>query len=449
MSKEISLHTRREFLRTTVLGGALSWTVPAFLANTFSTLQADAADSATQIATGKDSTILVILQMAGGNDGLNTVVPFADDHYHKARPRIGLGAKEVLKLNDEVGLHPSLTGFKELYDSGSLAVIQGIGYPNPNRSHFRSTEIWQTASDSEKFEKYGWLGRYFDNACAGSDPTVGINIGRQMPQAFAARHPMGVSLDNPESYRFISSEKGKRNEMTASEESYRKLNQPDEAGMMAGEADGNSGGSIGSISGTVHHAGSALDFLERTAMDAQISSDKIREISKRVENKANYPQSQLGTSLKMVARLIGGSLPTRVFYVSQGGYDTHTNQLQAHQRLLKDLGDSVKAFTDDMNVQGNMQRVMVMTFSEFGRRVAENANNGTDHGAAAPMFVIGNKVKAGLLGKYPSLASGDLVNGDVKYNVDFRSVYAGLLEGWLKTSSEPVLGRKFEPLMCV
>ena len=187
-------------------------------------------------------------------------------------------------------------------------MIQGIGYPNPNRSHFRSTEIWQTASDSEKFERYGWLGRYFDNACAGADPTVGINIGRQMPQAFAARHPMGVSLENPESYRFISSEKGKRNEMTASEESYRKLNQSDETWDDGGRGDANSGGSIGSISGTVHHTGSALDFLERTAMDAQISSDKIRAISSRVENKANYPQSQLGTSLED-----GGPLDWREF----------------------------------------------------------------------------------------------------------------------------------------
>jgi uncharacterized protein (DUF1501 family) len=183
-------------------------------------------------------------------------------------------------------------------------------------------------------------------------------------------------------------------------------------------------------------------------MDAQVSSDKIRAISRRVENQASYPQSQLATSLKLVARLIGGGLPTRVYYVSQGGYDTHTNQVNAQQRLLKELGDSVKAFTDDLKAQGNLSRVMVMTFSEFGRRLAENANGGTDHGAAAPMFIIGNKVKAGLFGKYPSLALTDLVNGDIKYNVDFRSVYAGVLEGWLKTSSAPILGRQFPPLLC-
>ncbi|HEX4645753.1 MAG TPA: hypothetical protein VH598_09110, partial [Verrucomicrobiae bacterium] len=174
MKTELTFQTRREFLRASLLGGALSWTVPSFLANTFSALHAEAADSATQAVTGRDSTILVVLQMAGGNDGLNTIVPYADDNYHRARPKLGLSSGEVLRLNDETGLHPALAGFKALYDEGRLSIVQGIGYPNPNRSHFRSTEIWQTASDAEKIEKYGWLGRYFDNACAGCDPTIGI-----------------------------------------------------------------------------------------------------------------------------------------------------------------------------------------------------------------------------------------------------------------------------------
>ncbi len=447
-NSDLSLKTRREFLRTTMLGGALSWTVPAFLTNTFSALHAEAADSATQVATGKDANILVVLQMAGGNDGLNTVVPFANDYYHRARPQLGLAEKDVLKLNDEVALHGSLTGFKELYDSGSLAIVQGIGYPNPNRSHFRSTEIWQTASDAEKVEKYGWLGRYFDNACSGCDPTIGVNIGRQMPQAFAAAHPVGVSLENPEGYRFMASDRNRRDGASVTEASYRKLNEPEE-GMMAESAEENSGASIGSISGRVTHSGSALDFLERTALDAQVSSDKILAISKRVQNKAEYPGGQLANSLKLVARLIGGGLPTRVYYVSQGGYDTHTNQANTQQRLLKELGDSVKAFMDDLKGQGNSGRVLLLTFSEFGRRVAENANLGTDHGAAAPMFIVADKMKAGLFGKYPSLAPADLVNGDMKYNVDFRSVYAGVLEEWLKTRSAPILGKQFEPLKVV
>ncbi len=439
MSIETTLRTRREFLRTTVLGGALSWTVPAFLANTFSALQAEAEDKGTRAATGADSTILVVLQMAGGNDGLNTVVPFGNDFYHRARPRLGLSGTGVLKLNDEIGLHTGLSGFKELYDAGHLSIVQGAGYPNPNRSHFRSTEIWQTAAgDADPVQQYGWLGRYFDNACPGADPAVGVAIGRQAPQAFAAKTPTGVSLENPQSYRFMSGDSKAKH--GGSEASFRQMNQPE---MEAAE---NSGGTIGALGGAVKHAGSPLDFLERTALDAQVSSDKIRAISGRIENNATYPTSQLGNALKLTAKLIGGGLPTRVFYVSQGGYDTHTNQAITQERLLKDLGDSVNAFVTDMKAQGNLGRVLLLTFSDFGRRVAENASGGTDHGAAAPMFVVGEKVRAGLLGEYPSLAPQDLFQGDLKFKVDFRCVYAGVLEHWLKTRSEVVLGRKFEPM---
>jgi uncharacterized protein (DUF1501 family) len=445
MNHEITLQTRRQFLRQTVLTGALSWTVPTFLANTFSALQAAAADRATQTATGRDGTILVVLQMAGGNDGINTVIPHSNDFYYRARPRIGIPPGQVLRLNDELGLHPGLTGFKELYDGGRLAIVQGVGYPNPNRSHFRSTEIWQTASDSDRFERYGWLGRYFDNACSGCDPTIAVNVGRQMPQAFAARTPTGVSLENPEKYRFISSDRrGGGAEEDLMEQSFRELNAPED------ENGANSGGTISALDGpAVRNGGSALDFLERTALDAQISSDEIRAVSSRTENRAAYPASPLGNSLKLVAKLIGGGLATRIYYVSQGGYDTHVNQAGTHARLLKELGDSVKSFCDDLQAQGNLERVLVMTFSEFGRRVSDNASGGTDHGAAAPLFVIGNHVSAGLLGTYPSLAPADLFQGDVRYTVDFRSVYATVLERWLKTPSAAVLGRQFAPLALV
>src|SRR4051794_40479566 len=253
MEQDLSLKTRREFLRSTVLTGALSWTVPTFLANTFSALQAEAIDKATQVTTGKDGQILVVLQMAGGNDGLNTVVPFANDYYRKARPRIGLTEKQTLKINDEIGFHANLSDFKELYDAGELSVIQGVGYPNPNRSHFRSTEIWQTASDSERIESSGWLGRYFDNSCSGCDPTVAINIGRQMPQAFASHVPKGISLESPGNYRFISGDKGKKTGPGSTEESYRRLNE------LEGEMMENSGSTVASISGAAKHQGSALD----------------------------------------------------------------------------------------------------------------------------------------------------------------------------------------------
>ena len=450
MKNEITLQTRREFLRTTVLGSALSWTVPAFLADTFSALQAQAADSVTQIVTGKDSTILVVLQMAGGNDGINTVIPYSNDYYHNARPRIGQTADKVLKLNGEIGFHGAMTGFKNLYDSGNLAVVQGVGYPNPNRSHFRSTEIWQTASDSDRVEKNGWIGRYFDAACSGADPTVGVTIGSQLPEAFFAANPKGICFNNPQNYRFMSNG-------GETEESYKKLNElemsnplPDGGPGVATDENANSGGSIAMLpAGMPMTGGRAVDFISRTALDAQHSSDEIRGIAARVENQAVYPNSPLANSLKLVAKLIGGGLPTRIYYVSQGGYDTHTNQLATQQRLLTDLGDSLKAFVDDMKAQNNLQRVLVMTFSEFGRRVNENANGGTDHGAAAPMFIVGNKVKAGLLGRYPSLTPQDLFQGDIKYTVDFRNVYAGVLESWLKTKSAPILGKQFEPLQFV
>ena len=445
MKNEITLQTRREFLRTTVLGSALSWTVPAFLADTFTALQSQAADSATQIVTGKDSTILVVLQMAGGNDGLNTVIPYSNDYYHNARPRLGQTADKVLKLNGEIGFHGAMTGFKNLYDSGNLAVVQGVGYPNPNRSHFRSTEIWQTASDSDVIEKYGWLGRYFDNACAGADPTIGVAVGRQLPESFFAKTPTGICFDNPQNYRFLSPEHPRPGQTDMTEAAYEKLNETE---MVSSDTD--SGASIGSLAaGMPMQGGKAVDFIERTALDAQISSDEVRSVAARVQNQATYPNSGFANSLKLVAKLIGGGLPTRIYYVSQGGYDTHTNQIATQQRLLADLGDSLKAFVDDMKAQGNLQRVLVMTFSEFGRRVNENANGGTDHGAAAPMFIVGSKVKAGLLGRYPSLAPQDLFQGDIKYNVDFRSVYTGVLENWLKTKSAPILGRQFEPLQVV
>ena len=454
MKNEFTLHTRRQFLRTTVLGGALSWTVPAFLADTFAALHSQAADSATQIATGKDDTILVVLQMAGGNDGINTVVPYASDFYHKARPTLGLSAQQVLSVNGEIGFHSSLSGFKNLYDAGHLAVVQGVGYPNPNRSHFRSTEIWQTASDSDKTESHGWLGRYFDNCCSGADPTVGVVLGRELPESFYATKPMGICFDNPQNYRFVAGGRTRSGQPDRIETAYEKLNDLDAAGgsdaSPPDSSTDNSGGSIGMLAAARPMTGGrVLNFIERTALDAQVSSEKIRGIAGSVQNQAVYPNSQLANSLKLVAKLIGGGLPTRIYYVSQGGYDTHTGQANRQKQLLQDLGDSTKAFVDDLKAQNNLQRVLVMTFSEFGRRVAENANGGTDHGAAAPMFIVGDKIKAGLLGRYPSLAPQDLFEGDIKFNVDFRSVYAGVLEQWLKTPSAPILGRQFEPLRVV
>jgi uncharacterized protein (DUF1501 family) len=431
------LTTRRDFLRSTLLGGALSWTVPSFVANTFSALHAAADGALTQVATGKDGPILVLIQLAGGNDGLNAVIPYTNDFYYKARPTLSVKPDQVLKLSDTLGFNPSLAGFKSLYDSGHMAVINGVGYPNPNRSHFRSTEIWQTASDENRYLTDGWVGRYFDNACVGCDPTVGINIGDRLPQAFSSHNPTGISLQNPASYRFMGA--GLNDD---EETAYRSMYGSDDSHAAGNE----SGGSVSMLSGTIalNNGQSALDFLERTSMDAQVSSDKIRDIAGKVKNIAAYPNGGLANNLKLVARLIAGGLPTRIFYLSQGGYDTHTNQRGAQDARLKELADSVKAFTDDLTAMGEFQRVTMMTFSEFGRRLTENGSKGTDHGAAAPMFIIGNSLKSGLVGAHPSLAPADLLDGDIKYGTDFRSVYASLLQDWLKTPSSAILGRQFD-----
>ena len=428
-----------------MLGGALAWTVPAFLADTLTAL--GAAAEGRPASSQKDLPVLVVLQMAGGNDGLNTLVPFANDHYRRARPRLGFAEEAVLKLNDAFGFAPGLEAFKALHDDGLLGVIQGVGYPNPNRSHFRSTDIWQTASDSDRVERHGWLGRYFDHACAGAEPVVGVNVGRQMPLSFLGPKPLGVSLENPESYRFAGLDKPGPGETGSSEKFYRMLSE--EAESRTELMEGASGGTIASAPGTPRATGSGLDFIERVAMDAQLSSDRILEITRRGASKATYPASPLAGSLRLVARLIQGDLPTRVFYVSQGGYDTHTNQVATQDRLLREMSSAVQAFVADMKASGHLDRVLLLSFSEFGRRVAENASGGTDHGAAGLMFAAGGRVKPGLLGQPPSLAPVDLLKGDLRHTVDFRSVYAGVLERWLKTPSEPVLGRRFEPFAVV
>jgi uncharacterized protein (DUF1501 family) len=435
------LTTRRDFLRTTLLGSAFGWTVPSFVAETFSSLHAQADGALTQVATGRDNPILILIQLAGGNDGLNAVVPYTNDYYYKARPTLGIPATDVLKLNDTLGLNPALSGFKSLYDAGHFGVVNGVGYPNPNRSHFRATEIWQTATDAEKYATTGWLGRYFDNACPGADPTVGINIGPRLPQAFSSDKISGISLESPNAYRFMGAKANDDEELA-----YRGMFTSSQGEPAGSEA--NTGSSISMVSGTmtVGSGKGALDFLERTSMDAEVSSDKIRAIAGKVKNQAVYPHSGLANDLALVARLIAGGLSTRVFYVSQGGYDTHFQQRGAQDLRLKELGDSVKAFTDDLTAMGHFDRVMIMTFSEFGRRVVENGSKGTDHGAAAPMFLVGSKIKAGVIGTEPSLAPADLLDGDIQYKTDFRSVYASFLQNWLKTSSVPILGRQFDTL---
>ena len=420
-----------------LLGGSLCWTMPAFLSRTMQSLHAEADGALVQGITGRDGNILVVLQLAGGNDGLNTVIPLGNDEYRKSRPTIGVPEASILKLDPQTGLHPSLSGLASAFQEGHLAVVQGVGYPNPNRSHFRSTEIWATAVDSNKSSNTGWIGRYFDNACSGCDASVGIAMASQMPQALTASVPKGVL------YQGGGGGGKKKNKKSGGAKA-----EADGSMMMEEDDDaGQAGGSIGMLNGPGNLGKlSALDFLERTEMDAKVSQQEIAQASGKAKNSVPYPGTRLGQNFAMVSRLIAGGMPTRIYYLSLGGFDTHTQQAGAHERLLKEMGDAVAAFLSDLKAQGNLGRVSLMTFSEFGRRVKENASGGTDHGAAAPMFLAGGGIKSGLLGQMPSLAPQDLFDGDVKYNTDFRSVYATVLEKHLGVKSAGILRTQF-PLL--
>ena len=436
------MKTRRDFLRSTVLGVSATWTVPLFIERTFGQLHEGARDLAVQPVTGKDDTILVVVQLAGGNDGLNTLVPFSDDAYQKARPRLAKSAKEVIKLNDQFGLNAAMPFLGSLFKEGDLGIVQGVGYPNPNRSHFVSTSIWETG-DTNNRSSTGWLGRYFDNACPGADPTVGISFNKTQPESFGANKNPGVCLNSPELYRWIHG----GGEKAQAEEFFANLNPPDDPADHDEDApvEGASiampaGGKVGGITGEGN-----LAFLERVALDARVSSKTILELAAKHKTTVRYDGTPLARNLNLVSRMIAGGMPTRVYYVSHGGFDTHNQQVNSHDRLLGQLDSGLKSFFADLKQQGNDKRVVLMTFSEFGRRVSENASAGTDHGKASCLFLAGPGIKGGLHGKPPSLT--DLSEGDVKHTVDFRSIYGSVLADWLKAPNLlPILGASYPKL---
>jgi uncharacterized protein (DUF1501 family) len=415
------LRTRRTFLRNGLSLLAVAPTVPTFLDRTMSALALAADGSRVQGPSGKDGKILIVLQLSGGNDGLNTVIPYADDAYHRVRPQLGHAPDAVIKIDDYLGLHPNLALLKKLYDQGLMSIVQGVGYPNPNRSHFRSMDIWHTAQPDRDIVTTGWLGRYFDNTCKGDDPHVGVSLSERLPLAMQGERIQPLSFEKPETYRYMGRdlqryiELNKANKTSATDKSITPQSQ--------------------------------LDFLRRTAMDAQLSSDEILRMTRAHAPAATYPFGEFGAGLRTIAAMINGGLPTRVYYVSLGSFDTHAQERNTHDRLMQQLAEGLAAFWSDLAAQKNDDRVLMMTFSEFGRRVEQNASGGTDHGAAAPMLLFGKSIHPGLIGKHPSLT--DLDQGDLKYAIDFRSVYAGVLEKWLVTPAAPILGAGFEPLAIV
>jgi uncharacterized protein (DUF1501 family) len=407
--------TRREFLKqfgaaSLVSLGAMP---PRFLAR---------AAAATEAA--KDERILVLVQLAGGNDGLNTVVPFGYDEYYKARPGIAIGKDSVLKLNAELGLHPAMDGFKKLFDEGWLSVVQGVGYPNPDRSHFRSMDIWQSAKPEKEDVSSGWLGRALDS-------TVEQHVGKVPGLAFGTdKLPLSLvaSKINVPTVRDV---KGYQLQLGPGSESSQKAHRQ----------------ALDRIASREAPTGSDLDFLRRTARTAWSSAEKLRQISASYKPATPYPGNALGQKLRTVAEIISGDLGTRMFFVNLDGFDTHSQQANAHQALLAELSSAISAFMGDLKGHGLADRVLVATFSEFGRRVAENGSLGTDHGAASQMFVVSPKCTGGVIGAHPSLT--DLDDGDLKFHTDFRSVYATLLDRWLNIPSEPVLGGAFRPIELV
>ena len=437
--------TRRVFLQKGLTMLAVGATVPTFLDQTVMALANPLDMPLTQQPSGKDGKILVIVQLSGGNDGLNTIVPYADDAYHRARPAIGHAASGVLKVDNYIGMHPNLAPLKELYDDGMMSIVQGVGYPNPNRSHFRSMDIWHSADPGKEVVTNGWLGRFFDNTCAGCDPHVGVSIGEQMPLAMKGDRITPLSFDRPETYRYNGRNKEEYLALNRIDPSVAQQQASTESRIVA--AGTKSHVAPAAAAKPIVTPSSQLDFLHRTAMDAQLSSDDILRMTARHQPPAAYPGGSFGNGLRTIAAMIAGGLPTRVYYVSLGGFDTHANEKGRHDQLMQQLAQGINAFWKDLKKQENADRVMMMTFSEFGRRVEQNASGGTDHGAAAPMFVFGQKVKSGIVGKHPSLT--DLDSGDLKFGTDFRSVYATILQNWLDAPSKPILGAQFATLPLV
>jgi uncharacterized protein (DUF1501 family) len=401
--------TRRQFLTDTLRGSslvALSSLVPHFVART-----AQAA------APGKDQ-VLVVLEMTGGNDGLNTVIPYADDLYHKARPTLGQTKDVVIRLDDHVGLHSGMQGFRSLWEQGHLAVVQGVGYPNPERSHFEAMDIWQSA-DAKRVTNTGWLGR----AAAASDNRSGgvpiLHIGtNRLPLALTGAPGGGaVTVNSQKSFRLeLGGTKGEENARR------RLLQDLAASGAKAPEDD-------------------LVSFVQRRQLQTLTAVENLREL---LEGPKAVPRQGggLAQKLQLIAGLVANGFGTRIFYVSLDGFDTHADQAPAHNNLLSDLASSIGAFFQTLKSTGHDHRVRLMTFSEFGRRVRENSSRGTDHGAASCLFVAGPSIKGGVVGKHPSLADLDL--DDLKYHTDFRAVYATLLDDWLGCDSRNVLGAKWE-----
>lgn len=396
--------------------------MPQFLLRSAMAANPSVHDETRTMPGRPEDRILVVVQLSGGNDGLNTMIPYQNDVYYRSRPGIAIPQNDVLRFskNSDVGLHPEMRSLQNMLDKGLAGVVLGAGYPNPNRSHFVSMDIWHTG-DTAGGRGHGWLGKALDQRqekAGKTDSTACVCIGKEMPLATNGKMTRAVTFEDPNLFRWSGSDLH-----DVLDQEYDKANR---AGVLPGFSTAEA---------------SEAAFLQRTALDAQVASDRIRAAVAR-DSVTQFPGGALSNELKMVSSMIRAELPTRVYYVGMGGFDTHANQGFAHGRNLQNFSRSIESFYAELSAAGIADRVLTVGFSEFGRRVAQNASNGTDHGTAGPMFLFGPMVKNEILGTYPNLDQLDN-NGDMIHTVDFRSIYASILEQWMKLDSTAILGNRY------
>lgn len=392
---------RRDFLKASALAST-SLLVPSFLPAAFGV----------RGSGSRSGKILVAIQLSGGNDGLNTIIPYRNDVYYQSRPSLALSASEVLPVSDELGFNPALQALQPLYDEGLLSIINSVGYPNPDRSHFRSMDIWHTASPATEYWQTGWLGRYLDAQCPGK-PSAALEFDDTLSLVLKGDTTKGLALQDAK--RLYESTRGDTfAELAAAHTMQKGQDNP-------------------------------VDYLYKTMSETLTSASYLYEQSRLKPTSSAYPKTGLGKDLQTIASLILADTDTSIYYVSLGSFDTHINQSGQQKRLFTELNDALAVFSNNLKQAGKWDEVMVVTFSEFGRRVAQNASGGTDHGAANNMLFMGGGLKKkGLLNDMPDL--NDLDGGDIKYQVDFRQVYSTLLEKWLGVEAEGLMGGRFEGL---
>ncbi|RYG00396.1 MAG: DUF1501 domain-containing protein [Chitinophagaceae bacterium] len=395
------LVSRKRFIHAGSLATA-SMIIPRFLS---------AFEAPVQVPAG--NKVVIVLQLSGGNDGLNTVIPVSNDIYYRNRPILGIKKADSLKLTDDAGLHPALTAFKAFYDEGSLGILNSVGYPDPDRSHFRSMDIWHSASESDKYLNDGWIGRFLDSQISRSEkPTQALEIDDTLSLALKGKHAKALAMKDP-----------KRLYSSANEKFFKELVRTHQQ----------------------EHEATTASYLYKTMADTISSADYIFNQSRMHPATAPYPKTEIGNSLRTIASLIFSDINTKVYYLSLGSFDTHVSQNNRQTKLFSDMNDAVDVFVKDLKANNRFQDVLLMSFSEFGRRVIQNASNGTDHGTANNMFFIsGGLKKQGLLNPLPDLAN--LNDGDLKFQVDFKDVYATVLRNWLNANDKEILGKQYQPM---